>query len=864
MAVDGTALGETLSVVNDLLRYKNSEETLSRISKANKEQLLELRTEVEQSTEVLPSIQDAMLSMINQKLDGYKMSEAYAKVKLMTQFKGSDGITYYYGMVNGVLEVMTKSRKGYKAVRKESVRLEIVNDAIKNKTLGKLIPQNVIETLQNVAGSPTTEGTYASGMMVDSGMTIGEERFPNAESVVIALQFKSVDDYNAFKREYWSAKRTGQLKGSKLDELKSKYGQSAVANYGELAYRLGDRKSIDKLVTMGFIKISKTGANMEDIISDTNLTEGELYDMYDYILKGGKLNASEYSNISDYINKTLRNLFRAPISAQLQSKIESQILRGEPTDVEEVPSEPAGDLVISSTLSQDAVQDAAAYAFTDEIETTNTAIENNPLRSYSPDGYTDFKTGDFIENEAYKNFYFKVREIVNALSVKSSSELSGLMVTFDKDNAQLRWDGSAQSQGWIDADKGVIGYISDTQGNPIVFNKKGQVVGKLDKNNLSDEKGLNDGQNQIVYFTIFADPNKPAAKAAQKANPEQFAALMEMRKKVMSGTPMIAAVSRVSPGQFNKKVLVNPTNKNRQDTRNEEFYDQLMQPNIYFTFSKSSGALIANVKDVNGAVNSFALFSPNVRYVKVNINGLEYSLSDYLFELLAVYNEVALRDPNLAEKIQQDLVVFNNNMWLTGADKNQQIPKNMRRIGIKEFITNKDGKKIPTLNYYNLFNIEDDKISLREADAKIVRNHLNNQPLNVWSKWLSGDVDFKFPIIGLNANGERTITFVNKNYKEFLFKEVGMKSNVVEIPQEQDLKAYNSIVHFTEGSDLSLPTPITTPSTQDVIDNPNVIQESVKDKGDDVDLNNDELDSLKKGKRFKVPGYTEIFEKICR
>ena len=864
MAVDGTALGETLSVVNDLLRYKNSEETLNRITKANKEQLIELRTEVEQSTEFLPSIQDAMLSMINQKLDGYKMSEAYAKVKVMTRFKGSDGITYYYGMVNGILEVMTKSRKGYKAVRKESVRLEIINDAVKNKTLTRLIPQNVIETLQNVAGSPTTEGTYASGMMIQSGMTIGEERFPNAEGVVITLQFRSIDDYNAFKREYWSAKRTGQLRAGKLDELKSKYGQSAVANYGELAYRLGDRKSIDKLVTMGFIKISKTGANMEDIISDTRLTEEELYDMYDYILKGGKLNASEYSNISDYINKTLRNLFRAPVSAELQSKIESQILRNEPTDVEDVPDTRADDLVISSTLPQDAVQDAAAYAFTDEIETTNTAIENNPLRSYSPDGYTDFKTGDFVENEAYKNFYFKVREIINSLSVKSSSELSGLMVTFDKDNAQLRWDGSAQSQGWINADKGVIGYISDDQGNPIVFNKKGQVVGKLDKNNLSDEKGLNDGQNQIVYFTIFADPNKPAAKAAQKANPEQFAALMKMRKKVMSGIPMIAAVTRVSPGQFNKKVLVNPTNKNRQDTRNEEFYDQLMEPNIYFTFSKSSGALIANVKDVNGAVNSFALFAPNVRYVKVNIGGVEYSLSDYLFELLAVYNEMALRDSKLAERIQQDLVVFNNNMWLTGADKNQQIPKNMRRIGIKEFITNKDGKKIPTLNYYNLFNIEDDKISLRESDAKIVRNHLNNQPLNIWSKWLSGDVDFKFPVIGLNANGERTITFVNKNYKEFLFKEVGMKSNVVEIPQEQDLKAYNSIVHFTEGSDLSLPTPITTPSTQDVIDNPNVIQESVKDKGDDVDLNNDELDSLKKGKRFKVPGYTEIFEKICR
>lgn len=862
MIVDETALSETLSVVDDLLRFKNSEETLSRISKADKQQLIELRSEIEKSSDFLPSIQDSMLSMINQKLDGYRMSEAYAKVKIMTQFKGSDGVTYYYGMINGTLEVMTKSRKGYKSVIKESVRLEILKNLIKNNSLSKLIPSDTIETLQNIAGNPTTEGTYASGMMFSNGMTIGEQRFPNAQDARITLQFTSIDEYNDFKREYWSAKKSGGLKGSKLDELKSKYGTSAVANYGELVYALGDRKSTDKLVTMGLIKIAKQGANMEDIMSDTRLTQDELFDMYKFVLDGGKLDASEFSNISDYINKTLSKMFKVPISSDLQSKIESQILQGTPTETEEIPQEDG--LVVSSTLTQDAVEDASAYAFTNEIETTNTAIENNPLRSFSPDGWTDYKTGEFVENDAYKKFYFKVREVINALSVKNASDLAGLMVTFDKDNAMLRWDGSAQSQGWIDAQKGVVGYISDTKGNPIIFNKKGEIVGKLDRNNLSDQKGLNDGQNQIVYFTIFSDPTKPAAKAAKNANPEQFETLMEMRRIVMSGTPMIASVTRVSPGQFNKKVLVNPTNKNRQDTRNEEFYDQLMQPNIYFTFSKTSGALIANVRDLNGAINSFAMFSPNVRYVKVNVNGQQYGLSDYLFELLTVYNEIALRDTKLAEKILQDLVVFNSNMWLTGMDKNQQIPKNMRRVGIKEYTTDKNGKKISTLNYYNLFNIQDDVITLREVDAKIVRNHLNNQPLNVWSKWLTGEVAFKFPVIGVNANGERTITFVTKNYKEFLFKEVGMKSNVVEIPQEQDLKAYNSIIHFTEGVDLTTPTQTITPSKQDLIDNPNAIQDSVKDKGDDVKLDNDELDSLNKGKRFKVPGYTEIFEKICR
>ena len=70
-----------------------------------------------------------------------------------------------------------------------------------------------------------------------------------------------------------------------------------------------------------------------------------------------------------------------------------------------------------------------------------------------------------------------------------------------KDEAGLRWDGSAQSSNWINSPKKVIAFISDEQGNPIVFNSKGEVIGKLDRNNLADEKSLNNGENQILYFT---------------------------------------------------------------------------------------------------------------------------------------------------------------------------------------------------------------------------------------------------------------------------------------------------------------------------------------------------------------------------
>jgi hypothetical protein len=331
----------------------------------------------------------------------------------------------------------------------------------------------------------------------------------------------------------------------------------------------------------------------------------------------------------------------------------------------------------------------------------------------------------------------------------------------------------------------------------------------------------------------------------------------------MSGTPVISALTSVSQGQFNKKVLVNPTNANRQDTRNDEFRDQLLQPHVTFAFSNKSGTLLANVKAPNGSVNSFGLFAPNMRYVSIKVGDKQMPITDYVMELMRVYQEVLLRDPKAAEQIQSGLVMFNNNMWLTGLDKNVQIPKSLRRVGVKEYTTTAQGKRLPSLNYYDLFSVVNGVVVMNDKNAQLLRNYLNNQPMNIWSQWLSGKQEFMIPVI-VTRGDERSITFVKKDYKEFLFKDVGLKSNVVEIPAEEYLTAYNSIVHFTEGQPLNPVTQVIAPTTQDLIDDPNAIKKSIENVGDDVKTDEEEIKALKKGRRFKVPGYTEIFEKICR
>ncbi len=863
VTMEDTALEEALSTFTDLIQFKTTETLLERIYKATEEQLPELAMEVQNTPGITASLRESMSNLVNRKIDDIKQAKANEAVKGMTEFKTKDKKTYYYKYQNGRLSVVRRTKKGLLNVKVPAVINEIVLDLVDSGKIKDVLTEYDLYSIRSLAGDPGTPGSYSSGQMVDDGEIIGDVRFPNAMEIRINLPFKSKEDYARFKLEYFSQRKVGKLEKGSLDKLLTKYNRTAVQQYGELLSLLGSRQNIEILIKKGLISIGDplNKLTLEDAFDD--VSEDELIEMYNFILDGGNLYLSEYSDIRDSINKILSKALGVKIESDLQNKIERKLIG---LDIEEeLPFETETkekDLVISSSLPKDPIEDASAYEVTnDDITKTNTAVETNPIRSFYPDGYTDRETGEFIENELFKKYYFKVRGIINALSTKNFEQLSGVHVTLDKDNPLLRWDGSAAE---LPAELGIVGYLSDDKGNPIIFNKKGERVGVLDRNNLSDTKGLNDGENQIVYFYTLSNPDTYTGKAAKAANPEAFAQLMEIRRKVASGQPQIAALTKVSPGQLNKKALINATNQNRQDTRNEEFYEQLNQPNISFGIS-SNGYLNAIITAPDGVINRFSLFAPKTRTISIETDDQTYSFADYLIELMRIYKQLEVNNDKRAAKLQDDLVTFVYNMWLTGMDKNIQIPKKLDKIAIREIIKDKANNEVSSLNYYSLFNVVNGVVQINEENAKQIKTYLNNLPINIWKKWLSGEVEFKFPKIETSITGERTIKFVNKNYKDFLFKEVGMKSNVTEIPAQEYLKSYNSIIHFTNATQLDRPiTPVVTPSTQDLIDNPNAVQDSVKDKGDDVDLNNEELDALKKRKRFKVPGYSAIFEKICK
>ena len=484
---------------------------------------------------------------------------------------------------------------------------------------------------------------------------------------------------------------------------------------------------------------------------------------------------------------------------------------------------------------------------------TITAVNTNALRSNPYDIYpSGEETPQFIE------FYYKVREIINKLSLKDLSELGDIYITLDNDVEGLRWDGSAQSSGWVNATKGIVGYLSDKDGNPIIFDADGNFVGKLDRNNLADKKGLDNGANQIVYFTTFTE--KSNTDASKLLTPETKAKLLESRKKVAEGTPQIAKLVRITQGEMNKKSLVKPNKAGQANTKNADFYGQITQPNISFEFN-DKGDFIAVLTSEDGAINKFGLFPPNTRNVNwTNGKGNTTSLFDHLINVMVTLREMKLRGEDTG-KLEDDLAIFVRNMWLTGENFTLQIPKNFERIRIKP-------EGAAGLMPMQIFNVRNGQIVLNQENIETARKFMNNLPVNISKAWWSGKTPFKFPRI-VTENGVKVLKFAEMGYKDFMFKQIGLSSNVTEIPNIDQIKRYNSLIVFTETTDLAQKvTPAVVTTEDQMLDNQNAVKDqvddAVKNSEDTSTVDQKEIDALKKKKRFKAPAYDQIFEKICK
>jgi len=490
---------------------------------------------------------------------------------------------------------------------------------------------------------------------------------------------------------------------------------------------------------------------------------------------------------------------------------------------------------------------------------TITAAETNGLRSKGND--VDTKT--YKENESFVKYYSKIRNIINKLSKATAAEIGGFYVTLDKDSAGIRWDGSAEDSGWKSADKGVMGYISDEDGNPIVFNKQGKAIGRADKNDPASSK-YNTGENQIVYFATFTENTHPYSLS--KIDKEDLTKIFAARKAAMEGRPQIAKLQKVSMGQMVLKGLVKPQSKSQKNTaRDKDINEQMNQDHV---FLKLIGQFLnAFIEDADGGFNKTALFTPSTRAVKVTgPDGNTVGLFDHLVELMRTYQQM-LEDgnPNVGT-IQRDLVMFAQNMWYSSSNGSAsiQMPQNLKSISLRD--TNKNG--VRTEVRLTLFDIKNGVVTFNEANVNRVRNHMNDMKVNVAKIWLEGKEKFKFPYIS-QENGKKTINFEEKNYKDFLMNDVGLITYISNIPIKENIRRYNSSIHFLELSDLNPKAPTIIVTQANVVNNSNASKIAV-----DAAVKNAKVPEGKdikdpsKGKKFGAPSYQETYketyEKICK
>lgn len=879
--IEGSVLNEVINQTTELIKFDYTEKALDKLSKVETlEQIAELEQEVNQEASLLsPAIQESMNSALTNKRNSIlaKQASILAKqvnteAKAMTQVK-IDGKTYYFKTVDGEIQLFKKTNKRLIRVRKPEVIESFIKLRLEEKGAVKILGKDKVKELVNLMGDPKVQGTYASGEMLDT--PLDEGRLADAFKASPVLKFESIEEFNAFRREYWKLKAQG-VKSITPSMFNTKYSGRGIGSFIELASLFGGlnkeggknltNQMFDRLINAGVIKVQMKGFTHEDYtkLDEEAVSYDDFVEMYEMILSGASGSASDKDVVAKKINKIIASAFGVDsVSKGIQSSVEQAILAKQEYSFEEdLEQEPPAQ---EETKEEDVPftsiepkhkkgKDPSAFdASLIDPENTITAVNTNALRSYAYD--LDSETNE--ENSDFTLYYYKVRKIINNLSLKSLKQLSDLniFITLRADTAGLRWDGSAENPVWIKKPKGVIGYLSDNQGNPYIFDQEGNIMGTLDKDNLSDKKGLDNDVNQIVYFnTITKDSKTPSSK---KVTPESKKQLLEAREKAAAGKPQIAQLVGITQGIMNNKSLVRASAADQGSTKEPYLKNALNQPNVTFSFNQK-GDLLAVITDEKGAVNTTGLFPPKTKNV-VSDKDSTLSLYIHLIDTMVTIKEMKLSGKDTT-KLEKEYASFVRKMWLSGEDRKLNI-----KLGEIQIKSTKGGN----FETYELISIKDGKVVRNEENIEKAKNLLNEFYINISRDWWTGEVRFKFPIVDV-VNGEKVVRFVEHSYKNFLFNKVGLKSNTTEITPIENLMRYNSIIVFTNPTDIAeQQVPPIDVTEKNLLDNPNAIKDGVDDavkaSGDTSTENKAEIDALKKKKKFyNAPSYDQIFEKTCK
>ena len=806
------------------------------------------------------------MSALDSKMDSIEAQRISDRVKSMTKIK-LDGKTYYVEMLDGDIKLYRRTNKNLFQIKKPEIIDAYIKSKSKDGSLEKIIGKNNFAALNDLMGDPQTRGTYASGEMDD--IPVDEGRLKNAVDAPVVLKFNDITEFNEFRKEYLEILTTKTSKT--LVDLRSKYSGTGINSYIAIFNGLGGinttkkgvsltDKKIDRLIKDGYLKINIKGITHEDFVFDdeNDTSFDDFIEMYEMILAGVDMGLSDKGTTRLKINKVIGDIFGVKSVSQESQDIVENIVRknynleedlSDDKDVLELDMEDERDedFFAGSTEPVPGEEDTPSDFDPSTTDSTNiiTAVNTNALRSHP---YDIFPNGE--ETPFFKGFYNKVRTIINALSLKPLSDLKDVYVTLDKDNEGLHWDGSGKSEE-------LVGYLSDKEGNPLVMSVDGTIVGKLDKLDLADKKGLDNGVNQIVYFTMFNETSN--TDASKMLTPETKEKLLAARARVNNGFPQIAKIVVINQGEMNKKSLTKSSAAKQSNTKNADFYNQISQPNITFKLN-SKGDLLAVITAEDGATNEFGLFPPKTKKVEWTNDKKTTSLFNHLINVMVVYHQMKLRGEDVTN-LQNELAIFVRNMWLTGEEFKLQIPKNFERIRIRD-------KKTNTLIPKQILNIRNGQIVLNTENIDAARTFMENIQINVSKDWLSGKIKFKYPKI-ITKNGVNVLKFEERNYKDFMFKEIGLSSNVTAIPTIENIKRYNSTIEFTDPTNLiENTTPSITITEEQILDNQNIVKEQVddaiKNSGNNTTEDKNEVEALKKRKKFRAPSYDQIFEKTCK
>jgi hypothetical protein len=151
---------------------------------------------------------------------------------------------------------------------------------------------------------------------------------------------------------------------------------------------------------------------------------------------------------------------------------------------------------------------------------------------------------------------------------------------------------------------------------------------------------------------------------------------------------------------------------------------------------------------------------------------------------MKVYHKLKAEGYPRIGDIEAELTKFAWNMWYTGTEASLQIHKSFNNFTLRST----DPKtKLRNEKMLSIFDNVNGEMVVNQENYKKIKSHINNTKVNVYKGWLEGSVQFKFPYITTDENGKKMINFEDKDYKEFLVKDVGLITYINDIPTKANI-----------------------------------------------------------------------------